>query len=170
MLSVPSCPIIKRLLLNLADELCSLRAFPQAGVAMLPGASDPPTLPRQAIGLANHEHCKLRLSALVRFVVDKTQDLAQGAHFRARKVMAEEPKHFGIADRQSRLRGCDQDRPDLGRVRQQSGFAHCGCCATGVSSKTSSLDVLWGHGMTRRHLNGPIRSRTPAMSRFGSSP
>ena len=67
---------------------------------------------------------------------------------------------------------CDEDRADFCRVREQSCFAHCGCWlkSTGVSSKTSSFDVLCGHGITSRQRNGPIRSRTPAMSRLGSSP
>src|SRR3954464_7588486 len=172
MLAVASCPIIKCPLLDLADQLRRLRPFPLPGVTMLLRAADPPALSWQAVRLADDQHRKLRLPALLRFVVHKTEDLAQGAHLGPREIVAEQPKHFRISDRYPRLRRGDQDRAHLRRIGEQPGpIVHpCGCCATGVSSNTSSFDVLCGHGITSRHRNGPMRSTTPAMSRLGSSP
>src|SRR6476620_10705432 len=139
MLGVSSRPIIKRLALNLAAQLRRLRAFPKAGVAMLLRSAAPPALSRQAIRLANHEHCKLGLATLLRLVIDIGKYLAQGSHLRTREVMSKQAQDFCIADRQTGLSGRNQDGPHLSRVRQQSRFAHRGCWlkSTGVSSKTS---------------------------------
>ena len=139
---------------------------------MLLRAADPPALSGQPIRLADNQDRKLGLPARRGLIVDIAEHLAQLAHLRPREMMAEETQHLGIADRLPRLRGRDQDRTDLLRIGQQSRFAHCGCCvkSTGVSSNTSSLDVLCGQGITSRQRNGPMRSRTPAMLRLGSSP
>src|SRR5207253_3844473 len=172
MLCLASCPMFEGLALDLADQLRRLWAFPQARVAVLLRAPDPPALPGEPVRLAHHEHGKLGLAAGFRLVVDEAQHLAQLAHLGPREMMAEEPENLGIADCLPRSRRRDQDRPDFLRVGEQSSFGHCGCWvkSTGVSSNTSSLDVLCGHGITSRHRNGPMRSRTPAMLRLGSSP
>src|SRR5258705_1264719 len=172
MLGLASRPKLERLPLELADQLRCLGTFPLSGVAMLPGATDPAALPRQAVRLAHHQHREFGLPALLGAVVDIGEHLAQGAHLGAGEMVTEQPEHFGIGYRNATPRGCDQDCTDLQRVGQQSGaVVHpSGCRATGVSSNTSSLDVLLGHGMTSRHLNGPMRSSTPAMSRLGLSP
>jgi hypothetical protein len=105
-------------------------------------------------------------------VVDDGENLAQGAHLGPREIVAEQRQHLRIADGFSGPCRGDEDRADLRRIREQPGpVAHpSGCLATGVSSNTSSFDVLCGQGITSRQRNGAIRSSTPAMSRLGSSP
>ena len=71
-------------------------------------------------------------------------------------------------DRELRGRVWSLALPSIG---EQTSVAHpSGCGATGVSSNTSSFDVLCGQGIPSRQWKGPIRSRTPAMLRLGSSP
>src|SRR4051794_23130441 len=137
-------------LLDLADQTRRLRALPPACVTMLLRATDPPALARQPVGLSHDEYRELGLAARFGFVVDISEHLAQGAHLGAAEMVAEQLQHFGVADRLASLGRGDHDRPDLGRIGEQSGFAHCGCWlkSTGVSSNTSSFDVLCGHGIT----------------------
>src|SRR4051794_28966363 len=172
MLGLASRPMFERLGLDLADQPRRFGPFPQAGVAMPFRAGDPPALTRQPVGLADDQHSKLRFAAGRGFVVHIAEDLAQLAHLGPREMVAEEAEHLGIAYRLPRLGGRNQDGPHLGWIRQQSSIAHCGCSvkSTGVSSNTSSLEVLCGHGITSRQRKGPIRSSTPAMLRLGSSP
>src|SRR2546423_698197 len=172
MLGVASRPIIERPALDLADQPGCLGPLPQPGIAMLPGATDPPALARQAVGLAPHQPRKLGLATSLCLIIDEGQHTAQRAHLWPSEVMAKQFQDFGIADRLAGLRRGYEDRTYLDGIGQQPGFTHCGCCAksTGVSSNTSSLDVLWGHGITSRQRNGPMRSKTPAMLRLGSSP
>src|SRR5690349_3630304 len=83
-------PILKRLALQLLDQLHRLGTFPEPFVTMLLRAPDPPALPRQSIGLADDEHRELRLTALLRFVVHISEHLAQLAHLRPGEMVAEE--------------------------------------------------------------------------------
>src|SRR5690348_15358087 len=172
MLRRSSRPIIERLLLHLADQLRRLGSFPQAGVAVLLRAADPPALPRQLVRLAYHQHGELRLPALLRLVVDIGEHLAQLAHLRTREMMAEQLEDLGVADRLPGLRRGNQDRPHFRGVGKQPRLAHRGWASksTGVSSNTSSFESPCGQGITSRQRNVPIRSNTPAMLRLGSSP
>src|ERR671913_1013087 len=78
-------PIVERLALQLPNQPISLGAFPQAGIAMLLRPTDPPTLPRKPVGLTNDQDSELRLSALLRFVVDDAEHLAKRAHLGSRE-------------------------------------------------------------------------------------
>src|SRR5580765_2815337 len=112
---------------------------------MLLRTADPPSLPRKTVRLAHDEHGKLRLPAPFRLVIDKAQDLAQGAHLRARKMMPKQSQDLGIADRFAGASRGNENRPHLRRVGKEPGaLAHRGCWlkSTGVSSNTSSFDVL----------------------------
>src|SRR6185369_7830842 len=133
MLRLASCPIIERLALDLADQPRGLWAFPLALVAVLLRGADPPALAREPVRLANDQHRKFRLAARLGFLIDIGEHLAQGAHLWPREMMPEKAKDFGIADRLSRLRRCDQDCTHLARIGQQPrALAHpAGCCATG---------------------------------------
>src|SRR5438270_637631 len=159
MLAVASCPMFKRAPLDLADELRGLRPLPQASIAVPLRAADPPTLARQSVRLPDHQNGELGLVARGCIVIDIGEHLAQLAHLGPAETVAEQLQHLGIADWLASARGGDEDRPHFGRVGEQPRFPHCGCWAksTGVSSKTSSFDVLCGHGMTSRHLKGPMR-------------
>src|SRR5436309_3220065 len=154
MLAVPSRPKLESLALQLADQLRGLGTFPQPGVAVLLRTPDPPALPRQPVRLAHDQNCKLRLTALFGFVVDVREHLAKGPHLGPGEMVTEQLQRLGIADRGSGTRRSNQDCPHLRRIGEQPRFAHSGCLvkSTGVSSNTSSLDVLWGHGITSRHL------------------
>src|SRR5437764_7805345 len=99
MLRLASRPILKRLTLDIADQLRGLGSLPQAGIAMFLRAADPPALARQPVGLADDQHGKLGLAARRRFVIDKAQDLAQLPHLGPREVMPKEPEHLGVANR-----------------------------------------------------------------------
>src|SRR3954447_26491285 len=102
MLAAPSRPIFERLALEPADQLCRRRALPQAGIAMLLRAADPPALTRQAVRLPHNQHRKLGVAGLLQFVVDITEHLAQSAHLRPREIVAEQPEDLGIRNRLAR--------------------------------------------------------------------
>jgi hypothetical protein len=59
-------------------------------------------------------------------------------------MVPEQFEHLGVADRHARFRRGDEDRANFGRVREQARgvIAHLGWMTTGVSSNTSSLEVL----------------------------
>src|SRR5262249_43747072 len=113
MLGVSSRPKLEGLALKLTDQLCRLRPFPETLVAVLPGAADPPTLPGQAVRLTHDEDRELRLPSRLGLVIDKSQDLAQGAHLGPREMMTEQTQHFGIADGLSGACRRNEDRPHL---------------------------------------------------------
>src|SRR5881275_103344 len=79
-------PKLKRLPLDLADQLGRPRAFPQSGIAMLLRAADPPAMPGKPIGLANDQHRQLGLAALLGFVIHEAEHLAQRAHLGPREI------------------------------------------------------------------------------------
>src|SRR5918993_1279393 len=150
-------PIVERLALQLPNQPISFGAFPQAGIAMLLRPTDPPTLPRKPVGLTNDQDSELRLSALLRFVVDDAEHLAKRAHLGSRELVAEQCQHLRIGDCFARRGAGDEDCPDFVGVGEKPWpvgrvVDHWGCWATGVSSNTSSLELLCGHGMTSRHL------------------
>src|SRR4029079_18851111 len=120
MLGVASRPRFECSGLDLADQPRRLRPLPQTGITVLLGPANPPPLARQPIGLADYEHRKLGLTASLGLVVDIAEHLAQLAHLRPAKMMAQQLKHPRIADRLAGLRRRDEDRPHLSRVGQQS--------------------------------------------------
>src|SRR5579864_8073940 len=158
--------------LKLPDELHRALPFPQAGVAVLLRAADPPALPRKPVGLPDDENGKLGFALLLRLAVDMPEDRAQLAHLGPSEIVAEEPENLRIADRLPGSCRGNEDRPHFLRVGEQSRFAHSGCWvkSTGVSSNTLSFESLCGQGITSRQRNGAMRSSTPAMLRLGSSP
>src|SRR5205814_933056 len=90
--TVPRLPsasraVIKRLSLRLPDEPRRLRPLPEAGVAMLLRAADPPALPRQAVRLPNHQYGELGLAQRLGLVVDEAQHLAERPHLGPREMM-----------------------------------------------------------------------------------
>ena len=105
----------------------------------------------------HHEHRKLGFAPRFGPVIDKGQHLAQGAHLGPGEMVPEQAENLGIGDRKAGAGRGDQDRAHFIGVGQQPRRAgivrahEAGCCATGVSSNTSSFESLCGHGITSRH-------------------
>ena len=76
--------------------------------------------------MAHHEDCQLGLAAFRARLVDRPENLAQGAHLGPRKFVAELVEELGVGDWLAR-RGCgDEMRADFVRVGEPPRVAHLG--------------------------------------------
>src|SRR3546814_3580594 len=82
-------------------------------------AADPPALPRQAIGLAHHQHREVGLAIKRAQPVDLFERLANRAHLGTGEAETEVAEQFGIADAASLTRRRDQYRADARRVAER---------------------------------------------------
>ena len=141
-----------------------LRSFPRSLIAVLAtAAGDPPALARKAVALADDEHRQLRLAARRRVLVDRAQDLAQGAHLRPREGIAEPFEQLAIA--QARCRPAPRRRgaaaPPRARQPRHSAGAR--------TVKRPSVPVPFGSSRTRKScpssFSFPVTTRPRPPSR-----